>query len=77
MHTTYGHPVVNFINVLCASTSYKILAPKTTKLAFGFEILAPKILYKKRARKRLMKLTPDQASMTGFEWSLKHDEEEN
>jgi len=24
-----------------------------------------------------MKLTPDQASMTGFEWSLKHDEEEN
>jgi len=53
------------------------LAPKTTKLAFGFEILAPKILYEKRAHKRLMKLTPDQASMTGFEWSLKHDEEEN
>jgi hypothetical protein len=31
---------------------------KTTKLAFGFEILAPKISYKKRARKMLMKLTP-------------------
>jgi len=34
------------------------LAPKITKLAFGFEILAPKILYKKRAHMMLMKLTP-------------------
>jgi len=34
------------------------LAPKTTKLALGFEILAPKTLYKKRAHKTLMKLTP-------------------
>jgi len=33
------------------------LAPKTTKLAFGFEILAPKISYKKCARKMLKKLT--------------------
>jgi len=33
---------VNFINVLRAHFPYKILAPKTTKLAFGFEILAPK-----------------------------------
>jgi hypothetical protein len=30
---------------------YKNLPPKTTKLAFGFEILAPKILYEKRACK--------------------------
>jgi len=38
--------------------SYKILAPKTTKLALGFEILAPKTSYKNRAHKTLMKLTP-------------------
>jgi hypothetical protein len=37
---------------------YKILAPKTTKLAFGFEILAPKISYEKRACTTFMKLTP-------------------
>jgi len=37
---------VNFINVFCMRLSYKILAPKTTKLVFGFEILAPKILCK-------------------------------
>jgi hypothetical protein len=40
-------PGVNFINVLCACFSYKILAPKITKLCFGFDILAPKILYEK------------------------------
>jgi len=48
---------VNFINLLRAHLSYEILVPKTTKLAFGFEILAPKILYKKRTKKTLMKLT--------------------
>jgi hypothetical protein len=37
----------------------KILAPIATKLAFGFEILASKILYKKCARKMLMKLTAE------------------
>jgi len=37
---------------------YEFLAPKTTKLAFGFEILAAKILYEKHAQKTLMKLTP-------------------
>jgi hypothetical protein len=31
--------------------------PKTTKLAFGSEILAPKNSYKKRVGKTLMKLT--------------------
>jgi len=29
-----------------------------TKLAFGFEILVPKILYQKCVHKTLMKLTP-------------------
>jgi len=33
--------------------------PKTTKLAFGFEILASKISYKKCVRKMLMQLTPE------------------
>jgi len=37
--------------------------PKTTKLAIGFEILAPKILYKKRVRKTLMKFTPGLPSL--------------
>jgi len=49
------HPRVNFINVLRACFSHKILAPKIIKLTFGFEILAPKILYEKCA---LLKLTP-------------------
>jgi len=31
-------PAVNFINVLLAHFSHKILAPKITKLCFGFEI---------------------------------------
>jgi len=33
------------------------LVPKTTKLAFGFEILAPKILYEIHVQKTLMKFT--------------------
>jgi hypothetical protein len=28
----------NFINILCASFLYEILAPKVTKLCFGFEV---------------------------------------
>jgi hypothetical protein len=36
----------------------ELLAPKTTKLAFGFEILTLKISYQKRMRKTLMTLTP-------------------
>ncbi len=43
----FSRPVVNFISVFCSCFLYKILAPKTTKLAFGFEILATKILYEK------------------------------
>jgi hypothetical protein len=43
------------------------LAPKFhTKLAFGFEILVPKILNEKCARKTLMKLTPNVFLQTGF-----------
>jgi len=55
-------PGVNFINILCTDFSYEILVPKVTKLAFGFEILAPNILYEKRAHKMLMKLTPGEQS---------------
>jgi hypothetical protein len=51
-------PGVNFIKVLRACFWYKILAPKTMKLAFGFEIFVPKISYKKGAQKAVMKLTP-------------------
>jgi hypothetical protein len=40
---------------------YKILAQKTTKLTFGFEILALKLLYEKCAGKMLMKLTPEKS----------------
>jgi len=44
-------PVVNFINVKCANFTYKSF--------FSSYILAlNKLLYKKRARKMLMKLTP-------------------
>jgi len=53
---------VNFIKKICARYSYKILAPKTTKLAFGFKNFGAKnskaVLYEKRVRKMLMKLTP-------------------
>jgi len=42
-------PVVNFIIVFRTHFLYKLLAPKTTKLAFGFEILATKILNEKFA----------------------------
>jgi hypothetical protein len=48
----YSRDNVYFINV--------IRAPKITKLCFGFEIFAPKILFKKCARKTLMKLTHSQ-----------------
>jgi hypothetical protein len=49
--------------VLISSTLYvcifhaKFLVPKITKLCFGFEVLTPKILYKKCMRIMLMKLT--------------------
>ncbi len=38
---------VNCINILFVHFLYKILAPKFTKLCFGFEILAQKYLCKK------------------------------
>jgi len=53
-------PVVNFINILGMHFLYKstfLVTKFCTKLAFGFEILAPKILYEKCAREMLMKLT--------------------
>jgi len=51
-------PAVNFINVLHECFSYEILAPKITKLCFGFVIFGATISCEKRARKMLMKLTP-------------------
>jgi hypothetical protein len=69
-----GQPVVNFTNISQAAFLYKsvllsfyfiklvfanILAEKITKLRCEFEIFGAKILYKKRARKTLMKLTPE------------------
>ncbi len=41
----------------------KYLAAKISKLCFGFDILAPKILYKICAHKTLMKLTPAEDSI--------------
>jgi len=58
--------VLCYIEVSISSTFYAHFSYKSafflvskfrTKLAFGFKILAPKILYEKRARKTLMKLT--------------------
>jgi len=49
---------INFINILSTQFLYVILAPKITKLCFGFEIFGNKISYKKRTHKTLMKLTP-------------------
>jgi len=54
-----GQHGVNFINVIRAHFSYKILPPKITKLCFGFEVLEPKILFEKRTGITLMKLTQE------------------
>ncbi len=48
---------VNFINVLCTSFLYKILAPKITKPNLTKEKLSKKIYIQKGACKMLMKLT--------------------
>jgi len=50
----YSTTGVNFNNVLRARFSYKILAPKITKLCFGFETgkkLPKRLSYEKHARK--------------------------
>jgi len=41
-------------------------AKNYTKLAYGSEILAPKILYEKRVCKTLMKLTPENMHRQGL-----------
>jgi hypothetical protein len=53
--------IINNLQTAFLSISSMLYAHiKTTKLAFGFEILAAKILYKKGAQKTtLMKLTLD------------------
>jgi len=48
---------VNFINILHAPFSYKILTPKITKPNLTREKLLNLLSYKKLARKMLMKLT--------------------
>jgi len=49
---------VNFINVLIERFSYKIFGPKISNPKASFVVFGTKILYKKRALKTLMKLTP-------------------
>jgi hypothetical protein len=49
---------INFINILCAHVLYKILVAKITKLKQNYRKLQYLLLYKKGARKMLMKLTP-------------------
>ncbi len=57
---------VNFINVFLRASFVQILVPKTTKLAFGFKILVPKISYKKCAWKTLIKLTTGRQKSFSF-----------
>jgi len=52
-----GSAGVNFINVLRATFSYKIMAPKITKPNIIREKLLNLLWYEKPARKMLMKLT--------------------
>jgi hypothetical protein len=49
---------VDFINIFRQCFSYKLLAPKITKLCFGFDIFWRQNIGKKSERKMLMKLTP-------------------
>ncbi len=57
-------PGVNFINVICARFLYKIFGAKTSDPKHSFVIFGAKIVYEKRVRKTLMKLTPE-VSTTG------------
>ncbi len=63
---------VNFINILCSRFLYKILAPKITKLCFGFvtrEKLLNLLSYKKFVSKMLMKLTTGCCTVACFPFS--------
>jgi len=60
---------VNFITVLCDRFSYKILAPKITKLKVTREKLREVLLYEKFAQKTLMKLTPGSFTLSGS-WAM-------
>jgi len=51
-------PAVNFINILRARFSYKILSAKISNPKASFVVFGTKILYKKPVRNLLMKLTP-------------------
>jgi hypothetical protein len=52
-------PGVNFINIFCAPSLYKSALRSFSLLHFGFIIFWRKDIGKKRARKMLMKLTPE------------------
>jgi len=49
---------VDFINILFTHFSCKILAPKITKLCFGFEFFWHQNIGEKSTGKMFMKLTP-------------------
>ncbi len=59
-----GGPGVNFINILHARFSYKILVPKITKPNITREKRPKRLTYKKCVHKTLMKLTPDHNNLT-------------
>jgi hypothetical protein len=57
---------VNFINILRACFSYESKLSSFSLIMFGFVIFGGKILYKKLARKILMKLTTGDTRFCGF-----------
>ncbi len=59
-------PGVNFINILHARFSYESKLSSFCLITFGFVIFCTKILYKKRTRKMLMKLTASHQSFCAF-----------
>ncbi len=56
-HVNIAYPGVNFINVLHAQYSYKILMPKITKPNVFREKMLNSLSYEKGGQKMLMKLT--------------------
>ena len=57
MQNSVSSPGVNFINLLSVDFLYKIFGAKISNPKASFVVLGAKILYKKHARKTLMKLT--------------------
>jgi len=62
----------NFINVLQARFSYQIFGSKSSNPKASFIVFGGKILYKKCARKKLMKLTTgDREKLNYLWWTLR------